>query len=337
MRRGATVRYAVILLAGASLGACATVHPEYATQAPAHSRSKPPSAPGLKGTDKPYQVGGIWYVPKAQPHYNETGVASWYGDAFHLKPTADGEIFDKDLPSAAHTTLPLPSLVEVTNLDNGKKLIVRVNDRGPFVDNRIIDLSHEAARELGYDRQGLAHVRVRYIGPAPALANDVSRRYAYLGPKTPSPAAAPPAPPKRDPDAVFTAAPLPKAPAMIVQASLGPLPTAAASGPRAPLIGDHLPDLRTPRATAPAASRIERSTTASFRVQAGAFSTAENARKAAAQLAAAGPARVEPLSRNGATLYRVVVDGAADQDAAEELRQKVADAGFADARVLKPF
>jgi len=171
----------------------------------------------------------------------------------------------------------------------------------------------------------------------PALANDVSRRYAYLGPKTPSASAAPPRPPKRIPDAVFTAAPLPKAPAMILQASLAPLPKAAAAGARAPLIGDDLPDLRTPRATAPAASRIERSTTASFRVQAGAFSTAENARKAAAQLAAAGPARVEPLSRNGATLYRVVVDGAADQDAAEELRQKVADAGFADARVLKPF
>ncbi|HEV2531615.1 septal ring lytic transglycosylase RlpA family protein [Phenylobacterium sp.] len=193
--------------AAALLAACATVRPEYATQAPVHRRGKPPSAPGLKGTDKPYQVGGVWYVPKAQPHYNETGVASWYGDAFHLKPTADGEIFDKDRPSAAHTTLPLPSLVEVTNLDNGKKLVVRVNDRGPFVDNRIIDLSHEAARQLGYDRKGLAHVRVRYLGPAPALDPE-SRRYAYLGTPAPASTAAP--------------APLDKPPATIVEASLAP-------------------------------------------------------------------------------------------------------------------
>jgi len=336
MRRGATVRYAILLLAGASLGACATVHPEYATQAPMHRRgARPPSAPGLKGTDKPYEVGGIWYVPKAQPHYNETGIASWYGDAFHMKPTADGEIFDKDAPSAAHTTLPLPSLVEVTNLDNGKKLIVRVNDRGPFVDNRIIDLSHEAARELGYDRKGLAHVRVRYVGPAPALAADQARRYAYLAPKAQARTAAPPLPPKDD-DAVFTAAPLPKRPATIVEASLAPLPKAARPAGRAPLIGDELPALPISTAAVPAAPTVAATSASGFRVQAGAFATPENAQRAATQLAAAGPAQVEPLSRNGVTLYRVVVGGAADPDAAEELRAKVAEAGFADARVLKP-
>jgi rare lipoprotein A len=334
MRRGATVRYAAILMAGASLAACATVRPEYATQAPAaHRRGKPPSAPGLKGTEKPYQVGGIWYVPKAQPHYNETGVASWYGDAFHLKPTADGEIFDKDVASAAHTTLPLPSLVEVTNLDNGRKLIVRVNDRGPFVDNRIIDLSHEAARQLGYDRQGLARVRVRYIGPAPALANEDSRRYAYLAPKTPAAAAAPPPPPRKDPQAEFTAQPLSKPPAIIVQAALAPLPTAAPAAARAPLIGDELPALKAtryaagPPAAAPAGA-------GGFRIQVGAFSTPENAERAVAQLASTGAARIEPLTtRSGATLYRVVLEGG-EEEGAEALREKVAESGFADARVI---
>jgi len=310
MRRAATVRFAILLVAGASLAACATVHPQYAATQPVRHHTRPQGTPGYK-VGQPYQVGGIWYVPKEQPNYNETGVASWYGDAFHLKPTANGEIFDKDIPSAAHTTLPLPSLVEVTNLDNGKKLVVRVNDRGPFVDNRIIDLSHEAARELGYDRKGLAHVRVRYLGPAPLYGED-SRRYAYLAPK-PAPAASAPPPRKAEQEVMLTSAPLPKPPAMIVEASLAPPPKARA-----------LREAATPMATG------------GFRVQVGAFATAENAQRAAARLASAGRARIEPMDRSGTTLYRLVLDASPDRDAAEELRDRVAEAGFADARVLKP-
>jgi rare lipoprotein A len=331
MQRGATVRYAVILVAGASLCACATVHPEYATREPAR-HAKPKGTPGYK-VGAPYQVGGIWHVPKEQPDYNQTGVASWYGDAFQLKPTANGEIFDKEIPSAAHATLPLPSLVEVTNLDNGKKLTVRVNDRGPFVDNRIIDLSHEAARQLGYDRQGLAHVRVRYLGPAPLYGED-SRRYAYLAPRPAPAAAAPPPPaPRKPPEVVFASIPLPKPPAMIVQARLEPPPRAAQPA-IAPLTGDALPPLRVATTLAPPKAEAA---AGAFRIQVGAFSTPENARRAVAQLASTGMARVEPMARGGTTLYRVVLDGAADPDSAEELREKVAEAGFADARVLRPF
>ena len=319
MRRSVAVRYAVLLMAGAALCACATARPEYSVREPAH-RARTPAAPGYK-LGAPYQVGGVWYVPREQPGYDQVGTASWYGDAFHLKATADGETFDKDLPSAAHTTLPLPSLVEVTNLDNGRKLTVRVNDRGPFVDNRIIDLSHEAARQLGYDRQGLARVRVRYLGPAP-LYNEDSRRYAYLAPKAAPSAAAPP-PLRRPPEAVFTSTPLPKPPAMIVEAALAPLPKAASAQPSSPV-------------TQMATARIG-GFASPYRVQAGAFSTPESAQRAAAQLAATGLARVEPLSRGGTTLYRVVLEGAADQDAAEALRQRVAAAGFGDARVLRPF
>jgi rare lipoprotein A len=115
----------------------------------------------------PYQVDGRWYVPAEQPDYDEVGTASWYGDAFHAKATANGELFDMTAMTAAHKTLPLPSIVEVTHLGNGRRIRVRVNDRGPFVDGRIIDLSRAAARELGFAGQGLARVRVRYIGPAP--------------------------------------------------------------------------------------------------------------------------------------------------------------------------
>lgn len=119
----------------------------------------------------PYEVNGRRYVPREDASYDAVGVASWYGDEFHGRPTANGEIFDKRRLSAAHTTLPLPSLVEVENLENGKKAIIRVNDRGPFVGDRIIDLSHASAIALGFERAGLARVRVRYVGRADLYAS----------------------------------------------------------------------------------------------------------------------------------------------------------------------
>ena len=106
---------------------------------------------------------------KEQPNYDEVGMASWYGDAFNGRPTSTGERFDMHALTAAHKTLPLPGLVEVTNLTNGRRIVARVNDRGPFVDGRIIDLSREAADELDMRRDGVARVRVRYLGQAPRL------------------------------------------------------------------------------------------------------------------------------------------------------------------------
>lgn len=115
----------------------------------------------------PYEVAGQWYSPAEQPQYDETGVASWYGPQFHRRQTANGEWFDMDYVTAAHTTLPLPSYVRVTNLENGRALVVRVNDRGPFVGDRIIDLSRKAADILKMKNKGTARVRVQYIGRAP--------------------------------------------------------------------------------------------------------------------------------------------------------------------------
>ncbi len=116
----------------------------------------------------PYQVTGTWYVPAHEPDYDETGVASWYGSDFHGRSTANGELFDMNVVSAAHPTLPIPSLVEVTNLTNGRSMIVRINDRGPFVRDRLIDLSARGAELLGFKGQGHTNVRVRYVGPATA-------------------------------------------------------------------------------------------------------------------------------------------------------------------------
>lgn len=119
----------------------------------------------------PYQVEGKWYVPAHEPNYNEVGIASWYGPTFHGKDSASGEVFDEMAMTAAHPTLPIPSLVRVTNLENGKTVVVRLNDRGPFVDDRIIDLSKAAGAALDMHRNGTAKVRVEYVGPAPADAN----------------------------------------------------------------------------------------------------------------------------------------------------------------------
>ncbi|KPV40654.1 hypothetical protein AN478_05675 [Thiohalorhabdus denitrificans] len=115
----------------------------------------------------PYKVNGDWYHPlRTARGYQEEGLASWYGDKFHGRPTANGEVFDMHLPTAAHRTLPLPTLVRVTNLENGRSTQVRVNDRGPFVDTRerIIDLSYAAAKRLGMNKQGVARVQVEAIG-----------------------------------------------------------------------------------------------------------------------------------------------------------------------------
>ena len=128
----------------------------------------PPSPPGVYKLGSPYQIQGRWYYPEYDPNYDRVGVASWYGEPFHGRRTANGEVFDRDMVTAAHPTLPLPSLVRVVNLQNRRELVVRVNDRGPFVDDRLIDLSQEAARQLGFEGQGLAPVRVQFVSLADA-------------------------------------------------------------------------------------------------------------------------------------------------------------------------
>jgi rare lipoprotein A len=116
----------------------------------------------------PYQIDGRWYYPAYDPSYAAVGVASWYGYPFHGRATANGELFDRDKPSAAHPTLPLPSIVRVTNLTNQRQVELRVNDRGPFVGDRIIDLSQAAARELGFEHHGTTEVRVEFVRLADA-------------------------------------------------------------------------------------------------------------------------------------------------------------------------
>ena len=146
-------------------------------------------APIVSGTMRPYQVRGRWYQPVEQPGYDETGQASWYGQQFNGRPTASGERFDMNALTAAHKTLPLPGLVEVTNLANGRRIVVRVNDRGPFVDGRIIDLSRGSAEALGLLSAGVGEVRVRYLGRAPRLGGGATLQYAAAAAPSPPDAA----------------------------------------------------------------------------------------------------------------------------------------------------
>ena len=130
-----------------------------------------PKGGGREMVGKPYTIAGRTYVPSEAPRANE-GLASWYGSSFHGRMTANGEIFDRDSVAAAHTTMPLPSYARVTNLQNGHSMIVRVNDRGPFHGNRVIDVSERAASALGFRQQGTARVRVEYVGRASTNGSD---------------------------------------------------------------------------------------------------------------------------------------------------------------------
>jgi rare lipoprotein A len=135
-----------------------------------------PKGGGRYKVGDPYQVGGRWYQPREQTDYDRVGVASWYGSDFHGRHTANGEVFDMHALTAAHPTLPMPSYAYVTNLSNSRTILVRINDRGPYVGDRMIDLSKATADALGLRGRGTGRVRVRYAGPAPLDGNDARER-----------------------------------------------------------------------------------------------------------------------------------------------------------------
>jgi len=207
MRRGrvgyrvGTVRAAIAVVACCVLANCASSPNFMSKFDPRLGVSSSPRVVGLgepvpKGGGRysvgvPYQVGGRTYVPEENPHYRAEGLASWYGEDFHGRLTANGEVYDMHGISAAHPTLPMPSYVRVTNLGNGRSLVVRVNDRGPYHSDRLIDLSAKAARLLDFHGDGLARVRVEYVSPAPLEGSDDSVLLATLRNGSPAPAPSP--------------------------------------------------------------------------------------------------------------------------------------------------
>jgi rare lipoprotein A len=171
---GRIARVGAVVLGCAALANCSAskvLSDRYSERVVADGQPVPKGGGGYK-VGQPYTINGKTYYPSENPSYRAEGIASWYGPDFHGRLTANGEVFDMHGISAAHPTMPIPSYARVTNLDNGRSIIVRVNDRGPYARNRIIDVSIGAANALGFYGDGLAHVRVEYVGRAPLEGSD---------------------------------------------------------------------------------------------------------------------------------------------------------------------
>ena len=166
------LRLALALLLMVGISACSNTR----------DMGKGSGQPGQYKVGEPYEIDGVQYLPHEDYKYSETGIASWYGPGFEGKQTANGETFDPDELTAAHRTLPMPSLVRVTNLDNGKSVVVRVNDRGPFANNRIIDVSKRAADLLGFTGVGTAKVSVEILSIESRAIADAAKKRGYVAP-----------------------------------------------------------------------------------------------------------------------------------------------------------
>jgi rare lipoprotein A len=189
LARLTTLVCACAALANCSSGLSGKVDPRYGVAASERVIEPGESVPkggGIYRVGAPYVVGGRTYVPQENPSYNAVGLASWYGDDFHGRYTANGEIFDMNAITAAHPTLPLPCYVRVTNMHNQRSIVVRVNDRGPYVSDRVIDLSIRTAKLLGFYGQGVTKVKVEYVGRAPLAGSDDRKLEATLREGVPS-------------------------------------------------------------------------------------------------------------------------------------------------------
>lgn len=302
------------LLTGAvsTLAACASLGG--GRDAPLQIPEVTDPAPIVPGTMRSYQIRGRWYHPKEQPNYDETGIASWYGSYHHGRPTSTGERFDMNALTAAHKTLPLPSLVEVTNTANGRRVVLRVNDRGPFVDSRIIDLSKGAAEELGLLNKGLGEVRVRYLGRAPRTGGGMALQTAST--TTPAPRAAPTAP---------ASTPVPYNEVVRAEAQQA----ATTYTPSAPLTVAAAPPAP---AWQPAPAARPPASLAGHWVQAGAYASHADASRFATRLG--DRAQVQSYAANGQTFYRIIVGPWPDANAAERARQAVIARGYREALLI---
>jgi len=259
-RTGADAARAILVVAMAAFAASCSFAPkgistdngnEYFSEAqfgPASPRvvsaGAVPRGGGTYKVGRPYQVAGRTFVPQHDPDYVEVGTASWYGTAFHGRMTANGEVYDVSAWTAAHPTLPLPSYVRVTNLENGRSMVVRVNDRGPFADDRIIDVSAAVAAKLDFKGEGTAKVRVEYVGPARMDGRDqptLLASYTESGPAQLPQGNRVPAE-QTTPTVILASAPVPPpSPGRLPDEAFQPMPSSAAVlGPTFVPVGDPL-------------------------------------------------------------------------------------------------
>lgn len=308
-RLGAIAAMAATLL----LAGCAET--QLAIHAAKELQSRP--AGGSYKVGKPYQVAGIWYYPKVQPNYDETGLASWYGSKFHGRRTANGDTYDMNALTAAHKTLPMPTRVRVTNLENGRTLDLIVNDRGPFVHGRIIDVSRRAAQLLGFQRQGVAKVRVRVLdgGTIPAGTKTSGDRMPALRKESVASGALAPPPGAREAGPGKTGSGVGGRHTIARQSGLGAGTSSAAAG------GETVRQVSVPANTA-------------IYVQAGAFSQPGNAERLLARLKPLGDARISGTMVDGRAFYRVRLGPMNSVEAADSALQQVLQSGLSEARIV---
>ncbi len=271
---------------------------------------------------KPYKIDGIWYYPAVNYNYSETGIASWYGKKFHGRTTANNEIYDMNKVTAAHRTLPLPSVVRVTNLDNGRSIRLRVNDRGPFKHGRIIDLSRRAAQILGFARKGTARVRVELeADDSRQLAVQMSSQGAEGRTETAAVKAVP-----RDSVTVENlsgAKPIP---------SKRPVPVSAMSSNSSDGVnGSRMAALAAPKGEAVTVVPVKE--TRLF-IQVGAFAKYHNANRLRALVSMLGPTKVTAVQLGTQQLFRVRVGPIGSVKAADRTLDRLIRAGYSSARLI---
>lgn len=306
---------ALVLISAVALSGCSSstkkLDPFAGKGSPHFTGNGPvPKGGGRYHVGKPYQVAGRWFTPKEQPGYDKKGTASWYGEAFHRRKTSNGEWFNMNDLTAAHATLPLPSYAKVTNLENGQEVVVRINDRGPFVGTRIIDLSKRSAEVLGFKQNGKAEVRVQWIGVAP-LNDDGNHLMAMnkaLG----------------QGEGVAGLRQIAKGRAAVPDAQI------ASARPR--YDSSKLTDL----AAVQSGMGIKQSdsTTREYFIQVASFSDAENAVATQEMLERISASNVIESSRAGDPVYRVQIGPLKSEVMALQVLDDVQEAGFFDAKVI---
>ncbi|MBT3766493.1 MAG: septal ring lytic transglycosylase RlpA family protein [Rhodospirillales bacterium] len=327
-------RVCTIIVASLAMVACAetrlVVHTakriSQSFDEPKKPQDKKAKHSGIYKIGKPYQIQGVWYYPEVNYQYDETGIASWYGPKFHAKKTANGEVFNMNELSAAHRTLPLPSAVRVTNLDNGRSLVLRVNDRGPFAHGRIIDISRRGSQILGFFKQGTARVRVQIMAPeSRALAAAMERG------------------PGKKVDTPITVAKLPK-PSVTAQ-SLAPPPGAAVSpaSQTAEVNGVRRPETVPvyqqkvvdsgwrPKPESAGQNQVKRT---NMYVQAGSYAKFVNANRVRARLSSLGPVKINSVLIGGVDYFRVRVGPVNSVEEADDYLDDVLRAGYNDAKIV---
>ena len=309
-------RPAAILAVALAIGLAGCAETEFiANTTKQINNQNAPKPIGRYKVGKPYQIGGVWYYPAVDYDYVETGVASWYGPGFHNKQTANGEIFDQNELTAAHRTLPMPSFVRVTNLENGRALVLRINDRGPFAHGRIIDVSRRGAQLLGFERQGTARVRVEILP-------EESRRAAGMakaGQRVTTIAA------------TVVPGPAPRAaPRESVQASNAPVSGASNS----PASATSLSAVELTRKAGQVVVHSGPAAATKLFVQVGSFENRSNAQNLERRLTAFDTVDTYPATVSGRTFHRVRIGPLASVAQADEVLERVIGLGFPAARVV---